>query len=343
MTETYRHPTTVATRSDSCNTHDRNGQVLVEFALIALVLYLLLAAILTFGHLLYVAQGLQTAADLGARETSRTPFSAFIEDPETGERPLRFDDLIRSEPSFPNEGNNALFRTRIFDDAWLVIDLESFFTEFPDGSVFHDLAGEMPLLNQQLLPLMIVDRPVIDGTQRHLLRYPGALLSRTIAIAPPADTQYPSSVETDFTVGIPLVVGRDADGVETIRWVPIVEEIGEDEPFRIDSPHHGIVALRINYPFQSAAMSSFRPNPLGPLEPTIGSPNVADDSSVEVATDSPPAPGALLDLPQIIGDRYAGTYGGEYGLGVQGAFGQMVRPYRRVISAQAIYRREIFE
>ncbi len=45
----------------------RAGQSLVEFALVALVLYMLLAAILTFGHMLYVAQGLQGAADLAAR------------------------------------------------------------------------------------------------------------------------------------------------------------------------------------------------------------------------------------------------------------------------------------
>ena len=54
----------------------RRGQSLVEFAVVALVIYMLLAAILTFGHLLYVAQGLQQAADLAAREISRTPLSA---------------------------------------------------------------------------------------------------------------------------------------------------------------------------------------------------------------------------------------------------------------------------
>jgi hypothetical protein len=56
----------------------RRGQSLVEFALVALVVYLLLAAILTFGHALYVAQGLQQAADLAAREISRTPLPAEI-------------------------------------------------------------------------------------------------------------------------------------------------------------------------------------------------------------------------------------------------------------------------
>jgi Flp pilus assembly protein TadG len=40
----------------------RSGQSLVEFAVVALVLYMLLAAILTFGHALYVAQGLRRFA-----------------------------------------------------------------------------------------------------------------------------------------------------------------------------------------------------------------------------------------------------------------------------------------
>ena len=54
----------------------RRGQSLVEFAVVALVVYMLLAAILTFGHALYVAQGLQTAVDLGAREIARTALPA---------------------------------------------------------------------------------------------------------------------------------------------------------------------------------------------------------------------------------------------------------------------------
>ena len=49
----------------------RRGQILVEFALIALVLYLLLAAIIDFGRATYSAQGIQQAADVAARELSR--------------------------------------------------------------------------------------------------------------------------------------------------------------------------------------------------------------------------------------------------------------------------------
>jgi hypothetical protein len=81
-------------------------------------------------------------------------------------------------------------------------------------------------------------------------------------------------------------------------------------------------------------MSSFRPNPAGPFEPTIGSPNIADDSAVN--------PGAPLgDL--VASDRPYGPYAGLYGLGQQAAFATPVRPFRRVVSAQAVYRREIFD
>lgn len=336
----------------------RRGQSLVEFALVALVMYMILAAILTFGHALYVAQGLQQAADLGAREISRTPLPAVS----------TFEDALNDED----------VRERIFDDAWLVIDLEAFYTANPDGNIFTDLVPFMPVLNQQLATVMIVDRPDIngDGTpDEWLLRYPGALLHRDVPAVAPDAVVYPAGVAVDFTIGIPVVSSRAADGVETIRWVSVVEEIdtetesGDDtapnpDPFRLvqASPaftdHRGIVALRINFPFQSASMSSFRRDPTAedyPFEATIGRPNAADDFSVGVSAPPPPDGTSLTDagLEQTLLDGtvvYSGTYGGQYGLGAQGALGSQamtggrpVRPYRRVISAQAIYRREVFD
>ena len=292
----------------------RRGQSLVEFALVALVMYLLLAAILTFGHALYVAQGLQQAADLAAREIARTPLPA--------------DDTFEAALA------NPLVKGAIYSEDYLVFDLD---TLDANQSFFQDIVPEWPLLNQQLATLMILDTS-IPG--RRLLRYPGALLGS-------------ASPDTEFTVGIPLVVDRDAAGIESIRWVPVIEEIESDanpDPFRISSNQRGIVALRINFPFQSAAMSSFRPNPDGPFAPTIGSPSAADDD--EVAELNPEnRPGDLLDIPLVDEQGfYAGTYGGQYGLGAQGAFarseeltgGRPVRPFRRVISGQAIYRREVF-
>jgi len=328
----------------------RRGQSLVEFAVVAFVVYMLLAAILTFGHALYVAQGLQSAVEVGAREISRTPLPANItldnpaDDPEPGA--LYQDDV----------------RGAIFDEAYLVIDLAALYGGDPSADFFQDAVPQMPLLNQQLATLMIVDRPDTngDGTpDAWLLRYPGALLDRTEAITPPSGTAYPDWVATEYAVGIPVVTDRTG-GSETIRWAAVVEEIDTEvtpgdntgpnpDPFKLvqDDPgnidHRGIVALRINFPFQSASMSSFQPNPAGPFEPTIGTPHLADDSSVTVdESSSVDLPGDVTSAPLSDGQNYAGTYGGRYGLGAQGALGRQVRPYRRLISAQAIFRRELF-
>jgi hypothetical protein len=335
----------------------RRGQSLLEFALIALVVYMLLAAILTFGHALYVAQGLQTAADLGSREIARTPLppSITLDNPADDAEPgaLHHDDV----------------RSRIFDEAFLVIDLDALYGSDPNVSFFQDAVDEMPLLNQQLATLMIVDRPDFDGDgtpDAWLLRYPGALLNRSAPIEAPTNVTYPAWVARNYAVGIPVVTNRaGAGGSETIRWVPIVEEIDSEaspgdntapnpDPFKLvqDSPanvdHRGIVALRINFPFQSASMSSFGRNEEGPFEPTLGSPNVADDGGV-VEINPEDRPGDPTNAPLSNGQTYAGTYGGRYGLGAQGAMGsevltggRPVRPFRRVISAQAIYRREVF-
>ncbi len=309
----------------------RQGQSLVEFALVALVMYMILAAILTFGHALYVAQGLQQAADLGAREISRTPLPAI----STFEDALTDDDV----------------REKIFDDAWLVIDLEAFYAANPAGNIFTDLVPSMPVLNQQLATVMIVDRPDFDddGTpDEWLLRYPGALLTRNTPVIAPVNVTYPPGVATGYVVGIPVVSSRAVDGVETIRWVRVVEEIensSNPDPFSLASDQRGIVALRINFPFQSAAMSSFRHDETAvdfPFEATIGRPNVADDGGV-VELNPGDRPGDLTSAPLEGPEVYAGTYGGQYGLGAQGTLGRPVRPYRRVISAQAIYRREVFE
>ena len=305
-----------------CNA--RRGRALIEFAVVSLVLYLLLAAILTFGHALFVAQGLQTTVDFAAREISRTELPADDS----------FETVLAS---------GAL--SDIYDDDFLVFDLDTLGTQ----NFFSDVIPNWPTVNQQLATLMIVDRPDFDGDgtpDANLIRYPGALL-----IDP--------TTPTGFTVGIPLVTGRAVDGVETVRWVPVVEEIDTEDspsddsgvspdPFRISSAQRGLVALRMNFPFQSASMSSFRPNPAGPFEPTIGNPNVANDGGV-VELNPADRPGSLTGAVLSDGEIFSGTYGGQYGLGAQGALGsaaltggQPVRPFRRVISAQAIYRREVF-
>jgi hypothetical protein len=105
------------------------------------------------------------------------------------------------------------------------------------------------------------------------------------------------------------------------------------------------VALRINYPYQAGAMTAHVPNPEGPAEPTLGNPievNEALGSTNEPEDVYGPTvslmPAEAEDAPF---PRYP-IYSGRYGLGRQLAYGgRTVRPYRKLLSAQAIYRREV--
>lgn len=297
----------------------RRGQALLEFAVIALLLYLVLAAILTFGFMMYSAQSVQQAADLGARELSRVSLAADI----------TFEDAIE----------DATVTGLVYDPDLLVFDLDTLGAQ----NFFEDIVPTWPILNQQLSTLMIVDRPDFDGDgspDANLLRYPGALITSATSAS-------------GYGVAIPLVTGRAADGTETIRWVQVVEEIDTEDaatdntganpdPFQISSPMRGVVALRVNYPFQSAAMSGFQPSSSGPFEPNLGEAIVANDAGV-METNADQRGGDLIPQASQSGNRYAGTYGGTYGLGVQAAMGQQTRPFRKLIAAQAIYRREVFQ
>lgn len=287
-------------------TRCRRGQSLVEFAVVALVTYMLLAAIITFGFLFFAAQVAQTAADVGARELSRMPLPPIAQ----------FEEVMALEQ----------VRKRIYTRDLLVTPVPS-----------PDELATWPVLNQQLYPLMIFDQEL------RMLRYPGTLVTG-------ADT------DDGYDVIIPVLA---ADG--SVTWVQPVEEVdtetsfvggppGDDagdnpDPFPIASPQMGLVALRVNYPFQSAVMTAYMSNPTGNFEPTVGNPIPATDSYGEVPYGSLTGRGLIDDhgTAETSDDTYAGPNGGNYGLGVHGAMSQAVRPFRRVISAQAIYRREIFQ
>lgn len=283
----------------------RRGQAVVEFAVVSLLLTFLLGAMLTLGFLFFGANVLQQAADVGAMELSRHPFAA------TG----TFGDAL---------ADSGLFR-----EADLVV---------PVGTAARDL----PLINQQLFSVYIYD-PDID-----MLRYPGTLVTNG---------------DGDQTVLIPIIGPGNRDentGVETIsEWHKVVEEVtpsgSMEGPYAINSTttgmlDPGMVALRIHYPFQSAAMVAYiHKNSSGvvisPSE-TIGLESVqnvvvtADDDAVTAA---PLPAGYTLVNPAINTAFGASPHRGTYGLGEAQAHLTKVRPYRKVISAQAIYRRELFE
>lgn len=320
--------------------HER-GAALIEFALVSLVFYLMVAGAVEFGRLMYDANALQDVARIAARELALAPVRADA----------TFDEALSCNP---DDDATCLvnLRARIFDPACLVVDLT-------DPAVSADLDGyfaSMPIVNRALRPLMIGE-PARPG----LLRYPGALLSDATGEACSAIGPNGQAGATYLTVGIPLVENRGPSGSETITWVPVLQEIraatdaecpargpfsllylaADDAcgPLAADPlPDRGLAAVRINYPYQAAALSGFRSpgsTAFDPLPPNIGLPIDADDSAVS-ETNLPP--GAVFD------DGDIGPYAGPYGLGRQLALaGRVVRPFRKLISVQAIYRREVLE
>jgi len=283
----------------------RRGQSLVEFAIVALCLTLLISAVLTFGHLLYAAQSLQATATLASRELALVP--------------------LPPEISFKDALKNARVRASVFDPHYLVLDVDT----FGGRASLQALMNDLPPVNQQLVSVMIYDE--IQGNR--VLRYPGAVYLDSDPSDDPVDPP-----GTGYLIAVPLVVARDAEGAETVTWVDVVEEMTTSSgvsPFALSSPQRGLVALRINYPFQAAAMSGFRTSSADPFAPNAGQPLIANDAAVQVQQ-SPPG-----DI--VASDREFGPYSGPHGLGRQAAFAQEVRPFSRLISAQAVTRREVFD
>ncbi|HEY7185730.1 MAG TPA: TadE/TadG family type IV pilus assembly protein [Vicinamibacterales bacterium] len=288
------------------------GAVLVEFALVALTLSLLLAATIEFGRMLFYAQALQDAARVFARELSVTPLAADA----------TFDTALASEAVIE----------RIYDRTRLVVDVSGW-TDADYESYIH--SPDLPIVNRALLPLMIIDRPDEDGPT--LWRYPGALLT---------DTTSPTGV----TVGIPRIDRDPGTGAQTITWVPVVEEInpghfGMVAGVSCIAPPCGVVAVRLNYPYQAGAISAHIPNPDGPAEPTIGNPVDVDETLPQTNTPADVYGASVSLMPEAPEDApfpLYPVYAGRYGLGQQTAYGgRIVRPFRRLLSAQVIYRREV--
>ncbi len=317
------------------------GAALVEFALVSLVLYLLLAGTIEFGRLMFDANALQDVARVAARELALAPVRANA----------TFDYALSCDATTDPDCLVDL-KSRIFDPACLVVDLN-------DPAVAGDPDGyfaAMPVVNRALRTLMIT-----EPQRPNLLRYAGALLSDGSGLACSAIGPNGQAAATGLTVGIPLIEARDGSGGESITWVPVLQEIraaGDAEcpsrgPFSLTYvatddacgaletdplADRGLAAVRINYPYQAATLSGFQPavpTDVDPLPPNIGNFISAEDGSVQELN---AAPGGTMD------DGAIGPYAGAFGLGRQLALaGRTVRPFRKLISVQAIYRREVVE
>jgi len=280
----------------------RRGAALVEFALVALAFYLLLAGTIEVGRMVFSLQALQNAARVGARELAQ------MELPATA----TFEEALR----------DPFVRETVFDPGLLVLDVSNM-SEVEVQATLDNL----PTINRMLVPLMLRERVNIGEGEKDYFRYPGAVVRFT----------NPGPFDPQRTVVIPRVLERDGEGSETIDFVPVVEEIRPSEdpaeaPFSMISAgrHRGLVALRINYPYQAATLAAHR------FSGGVNVPVQANDGAVQ--QDAPPPGGAVL-VPVSGG---SGIYSGPYGLGHQFALGSEVRPFRRLLSAQSMFRREVF-
>lgn len=285
--------------------YSQRGAVLVEFGLMALVLYLLLGALLSFGTMIQAGQVAQDVARLAARELALTPLPAA----------MTFEDALDATSA------------TIFDPNQLVVDLDA----LADSGIEVDTYfASMPLVNRALRPVFVSDR--FQGIR--LLRFPGALL-----VSPD-----PTAFNAGLTVGVPQVVARAEGGGEQIRWLPVVEEIRTDFADPVTGPFsaastaadRGLVALRVNIPSTASALASYDAPTTWPPEP-----NVFQAHRVGPVTTVPgSAPPYGTPFAEAVSQ---GVLGGEQGLGEMYAMTLTVRPFRRVFIGQALFRREVFQ
>jgi hypothetical protein len=207
-------------------------------------------------------------------------------------------------------------RARIYNPNLLAVPLSS-------GAIPN--TDSWPIINRMLTPLMIIE--TVSGVDYY--QFPGALVRDSSG---------------ELTVKVPLIVTRDGTGTEHIRLVDVVEEVkpapGEGSgPFSLasDGPDRGLVALRINCPYQAASLAAFKV--------ASGSDSnviLANDTGVQIEDSSGGQVGGDAGFTFLGQDDDFGPYGGKYGLGAIYAFDQTVRPFRRLISSQSLFRREVY-
>ena len=333
------------------NMSRRRGQAMLEFALMIPLIILLIGVTVSFGLFFFQSNVLQMAVDVGAQEISRMPF-----DP-TAELGLGRLDKCEDADLVCNEDD---FKCQIYDERFLVIRDEDW-AGYPGGFQAY-VDTELPLLNRLLVPAMIRQCISVAGVNSDqafwVTRYPGTLVWNQ------AD---------QMTVLIALVeYARDANGFAgevIMEWVAPVEEIRVDHdgdpgtrrigPYSVEKPSGfasqeaedcflpGMVALRINYPAQSTTLL----NRLD-LDDAAKNPNGRRGQLIVFAGDTT-VTGTLDDCYTLVcpagrispGTRVAGSdpNAGKYGLGELEALQRIVRPYRKVMTFQAIYRREVFD
>ena len=210
-------------------------------------------------------------------------------------------------------------RQQVFDDNLLVLTIDP--VQSSTGGMTYNgghLIGDFPIVTQQLMPLMIY-RP---GERPTTAPLPG----RDVPEQPARFTSPAGIPYSGYVVRIPVVSAPTASGggQTIINWLYPLEAILDSngaDSFAVNattvSGLSGAVALRINYPYQSASMSGFVP-PANPASP----PGPPDNPVVPVLADnditssgSPPGVGSA-----VTSDFQYGPYAGAIRPGPTGGF-----------------------
>ena len=312
----------------------RRGQALLEFAFLIPVLIILIGGTLSLGLFFFQGNSLQQAVDIAAQEIARMPL-----DPE---QELGLGDFERCTQS-GLAANETDFKEQIYDEQFLVIRDSEW-----AGRPFQEFVDELPLLNRLLVPVMVRDND--------MTRYPGTLVTNadgeeTVLIPL---VEYSQAGNSTSVGGVPETIRAGA--VTIVQWVAPVEEIQVDHdtdsttlrrgPFALQrdgepdatltSFTFGMVALRINYPAQSATLLN---------RTSEGTVVLAGNTTVNANnsfTDCYTIAAPTARISQASGEPGSNAHAGEFGLGELEALTRIVRPFRRVMSFQAIYRREVF-
>jgi len=327
------------------NVNPRRGQALLEMAFLIPLLVVIIGATISFGLFFFQAKVLQQAVDVGAQEISRFPFAA------TGE--LGLGNLKMKLSGTNVLMNDADFKRQIYDKKHLVIHDCEWAINMRFQGVFRDVAEQLPLLNRLLVQVMVRDDSYANTATPFppVTPCPNLIMHRGVTRFPGAIVRNNDTNEETFLIPIIKYNPFTVTGTESlIQWVAPVEEIRVDHdnnlntliegPFSLNfdpllirpSFVRSMVALRINYPAQSTTLVNRTGDEGDVIE--------ADDASIDyVVTGS----NYSLVVRDESGDADTTIHSGRFGLGRQAALLRTdgVRPYRKVLSVQAIYRREV--
>ncbi|GJL51271.1 MAG: hypothetical protein NPIRA01_24980 [Nitrospirales bacterium] len=294
------------------------GSVLVEFSLIAVSLSLLIALVVDVARMVFVSQLLQETVRVAARELALFPLSPVM----TFEQALQHPQV----------------KSRIYDPAALVIEVD----HFTDSYRLEKFLDGLPIVNRMLRPLMKVEHIMLDGSTRKVLRFPGIVVQdrkrQTDLNSWSVSVPY-QGMSGVLSVSVPYQGMSGVLNGKHINWKPVLEEVrgNPEDPnsgsFSLGPSQQGalagLVALRINYPFQPLLMNWL---PQSVLPDSV---NISSEGNFSFSSDRPEPSERQMGGPSLTNTPNRDSFRSS----VHGT----LKEYPHVLSAQAVFRREVFQ